>query len=108
MYIYMYTLIVAQDIGTRWKISWGSCPSWASKQPRDPMRVTFSLDSPRRRPQEDFFKVPWDPLYPFSHHHGSVENGCISNIYIYIYFFFFFSSRASFHFHDYGRKGTQQ
>ena len=37
-------------------------------------------------------------MYPSSHNHGSVENGCISNI-------SFLSFRVVFHFNDYGRKG---
>ena len=39
-------------------------------------------------------------IYPSSHNHGSVENGCISNI-------SFLSFRVIFHFHDYGRKGSE-
>ena len=35
---------------------------------------------------------------PSSHNHGSVENGCISNISFLSFF------RVTFHFHDYGRK----
>ena len=38
-------------------------------------------------------------IYPSSHNHGSVENGCMSNI-------SFLSFGVIFHFHDYGRKGT--
>ena len=37
---------------------------------------------------------------PFSHNHGSVENGGISNV-------SFLSFREMFHFHDCGRKGIQ-
>ena len=29
----MYTSIFAQDIGTRWRISWGSCPSFPASNP---------------------------------------------------------------------------
>ena len=38
-----------------------------------------------------------DSFYPSSHNHGSVENGCISNI-------SFLSFRVIFHIHEYGRK----
>ncbi len=50
---------------------------------------------------DDFLNFPFGGIcdrYPSSHNHGSVENGCISNIN-------FLSLRAIFHLHDYGRKG---
>ena len=114
MYIYVYINLCSRYLD-KMENKLGKLPFFSRKQPRDLCLGWFFLRIHRGEgPKKMFLKFlgTLSPIIMVQWKMGSLQYVCIYiiiyNIYIYIYIYLFLSCRVIFHFHDYGRKGTQQ